>query len=441
MKLNTQAISAVGLFTILIGCSTPDIDTVVPQVTDTDKTMTVKLSSIPAGQGGASTYIFTTQRDKNFAIAPAKAVEGSVVKVMPGQAPASFDIVAFIPSDGEWTPDDGFNKGYYSRMTGISDPKAAFVTKTWTLANDLAGAPASGVMSAIDAVLKINGSATPSNTDFSKGDIVTLDATVTDNVQAGITTVAYLLDKTELKSYTTSPYSFDFNTLNTELGNHTVYVKATNGVGNVTMDSVRIFISQTGNKGPSIAFNGLSNNDEFERQTVIQIDAIASDPDDGLDKVELKINNTLVGTDKTAPYSFVWDTYSNAVGTVTLELIATDKSGQARSAVINVKLTAPTNYAPRVTFTAPADGAQVTAGSTVSIAVNVADPENNAITQVDFSYRLVTDVFETALTSDNTAPYTADFDTTGLTPGDYVIFAQASDATGSSYSSRIITIK
>lgn len=441
--MKTNLIYLFLILVTLLSCGEESISVDVPNVSDSDKTVSITLTNIPTGFVGSPVYIFTlNNKGQAYAVQQGVALENAVIKVVPVKGFASFDVAAFIPANAEWTMKDKFAAGNYSRITDITNPKGAFVTSNWNNVGDLLAAATTGITATLEAVLTVNGSATPADVDFGKSEIVTLDAVVTDHIKSKITSVAFLLDKSELKSNSVKPYRFQFNTVSVATGSHMLYVKATNEAGHTALDSVRIYISEAGSEGPSISFTSLVNGSKFTRQQVLTIAATASDPDDGLDKVELKINNVLVGTDRTAPYSFTWDTFRNAVGTVTLELIAYDKSGQFRSDIVNVTLQAPTNYFPRATFTNPLNGASINAGQTISLTATATDTEGDPINRVEFSYRKSTAVSDILIGQDTTSPYSFDFNTTGLTTGDYFIFVTAFDNSGNfSYEGITITIK
>jgi hypothetical protein len=442
--MKTRIISLLVILVGLFSCG-EDLQVDGPKIPDADKTTTVILKNIPSGFTGGTVYLLTlNSQGQVYAIHEATASEDAEVAIAPVPGFSAFDIAAIIPTGSDWSSKNPFVAGHYSRVTAVQDKDGVFVTKTWTNTTTLAGAPTTGIAPSIKAELYVNGSATPMDTEFTKGEIVTLDATVADNIQSNITSVAYLLDGTELKSYTTQPYKFQYNTVNTAVGSHWFFVKATNALGHVYMDSINVYVSAVaGNVGPSIAFTSLSNNQQITRQTVVTVSTSVSDPDDGIDKVEFRINNVLVGTDNTAPYSVVWDTYKNSVGAVTVEAIAYDKAGQSRADVVNITLVAPSNYAPRATITTPTNNQSFTVGvATIELTATASDTENDPINRVEFWYRKSTSLSDTFIGQDTTSPYAFTFNTAALTAGTYYIFAKAVDNNGnSSYDSVTITIQ
>lgn len=435
---------AIAMLIALLSCE-DSIEVDGPKIPPADMTVTVTLVNIPSAYVGATVYIFSLNKNGQvYAIQEAEAVEGAEVKIPPVPGISSFDIAALIPTGADWSSKNPFIEGQYSRAVSIQDKDGVFVTKTWSAATTLSVAPTTGIAPTIEAQLYVNTLSSPVDTEFTKGEIVTLDATVVDNIKAGVTSVAFLLDQTQLESYVTKPYKFQFNTINTAKGSHWLYVKATNAEGHIALDSINIFINDAGgNVAPSINFTTVANGDEFTRQTRVTLGVNASDPDDGIEKVEFRINDVLIATDLTAPYSAGWDSYINQVGSVTLKATAFDKAGQARTDVVNVTLVAPDNYAPRVTFTSPSVGATFPVGTaTISLSATASDPENDPINRVEFWYRKSDEVGDSFIGSDTVSPYSFSFNSASLTAGTYYIFAEVFDDDGnSSYTATSITIQ
>ena len=97
-----------------------------------------------------------------------------------------------------------------------------------------------------------------------------------------------------------------------------------------------------------------------------------------------------------SPYSFNWT--NAAAGTHTLTIRVTDnENATATSTAVTITVTA--NASPTVSITAPANNAQVTAGTPISITATAADA-NGTVTKVEF--------FDgtTKLGEDLSSPYT-----------------------------------
>jgi len=96
--------------------------------------------------------------------------------------------------------------------------------------------------------------------------------------------------------------------------------------------------------------------DEANLAGWVAVEVAASD-ESGVSRVELYAENTLVGTDLTAPYQFSWDSTQSPDGATTLTASAFDEAGnRGRSAPVTVTID---NTPPTVTILNPADGASV----------------------------------------------------------------------------------
>jgi hypothetical protein len=94
-------------------------------------------------------------------------------------------------------------------------------------------------------------------------------------------------------------------------------------------------------------------------------------------------------------------------------------------------VTSPTNRPPAVSVTAPANGATVTAPTTVTITASASDPENRLLS-VDFY------AGSTLISRDTTSPYSAAWSATSA--GAHSLTAVAHDADGGSTTSAAITV-
>jgi len=122
-------------------------------------------------------------------------------------------------------------------------------------------------------------------------------------------------------------------------GSHLKYVANTRAPLINTIN--RVFAEGSGGNGgniaPVVALTQPENNVQFDLGQSITIVANASDADGSVSKVAFYANNTLLGEDATAPYSFNW---SNAVkGIHAIKAIATDNEGKtSTSAIVNIEV-------------------------------------------------------------------------------------------------------
>ncbi len=169
------------------------------------------------------------------------------------------------------------------------------------------------------------------------------------------------------------------------------------------------------NTSPTGSITAPSNNTSFAQGTPINITATAADANGTVTRVEFFDGTTKLGEDTSSPYSFNWT--NAAAGTHTLTIRVTDnENATATSTAVTITMTA--NASPTVSITAPANNAQVTAGTPISITATAADA-NGTVTKVEF--------FDgtTKLGEDLSSPYT--FAWTNAAAGAHVLTARATD--------------
>ncbi len=162
---------------------------------------------------------------------------------------------------------------------------------------------------------------------------------------------------------------------------------------------------------------------------VVTINANASD-NIGVTKVELRVNNALIATDNSAPYSFSWDSKSLPNGSASLVVTAYDAAGNSTaSSAVNVSINND-NTAPTVSITSP------TANSKVSgvVTVNVSASDNVGVTKVEFKVNGA--VFATGAS----APFSFSWDSRTIGDSMVTLSATAYDAAGNSQTSVPVSV-
>jgi hypothetical protein len=187
----------------------------------------------------------------------------------------------------------------------------------------------------------------------------------------------------------------------------------TNGIAS---PAVAFTVGQS-NQPPTAAITAPANNATFTAPAQITINASASDVDGTISKVEFYGGTTLLGTDTTAPYSFVWS--SVPVGSYSLTVKAYDNANAVTtSAAVNVVVSTGSNQPPTASITSPANNATFTAPAQITINANAADSDGT-ISKVEF-YRGTT-----LLGTDTTAPYS--FVWSNVAAGSYALTVKAYD--------------
>ncbi|MGH9761125.1 MAG: Ig-like domain-containing protein, partial [Blastocatellia bacterium] len=228
---------------------------------------------------------------------------------------------------------------------------------------------------------------------------------------------------------TTAPYSFTIPSA--AAGSYIFTAKATDSAGATAISAaVNVTVNPPANVPPTVSVTSPANGATFRAPASITINANAADSDGAVTKVDFFSGSTLIGTDTTAPYSFV---FSNvAAGTYSLTAVATDNSGAATtSAVVTVTVNAPGDVPPAVSITSPVGGATFTAPANVTITANASDSDGT-VTRVDFFNGA------TLLGTVTTAPYS--FALTNLAAGMYTLTAKATDNGGAATTSAPVTI-
>ena len=150
------------------------------------------------------------------------------------------------------------------------------------------------------------------------------------------------------------------------------------------------------------------------------ITASATDLDTGVAKVEFYIDEKLVNTLSSAPYSYSWNAKAVKDGSHSIFAKAYDKAGNnATSATVNVTVD---NTLPNVSITSPSGGSSVS-GTTV---INATASDTNLL-------RVVFIVDGTVVSRVSNAPYSYSWNTSSLVNGSsHTIVAKAIDKTGNS---------
>jgi hypothetical protein len=165
----------------------------------------------------------------------------------------------------------------------------------------------------------------------------------------------------------------------------------------------------------------------------IQVQGTATD-NVGVTTVQLYVDDQLVSSAASSPFSFAWNSVNVANGTRTLMVKASDAAGNVASATIAVDVNNPVvtdKTPPVVSITKPLAGATVS--GSVRIAVSVTD--NTAVSQVSI---YVDGVLRCTGTS---APYTCNWNTKKSASGSHTIATTAWDAAGNSASASVAVYK
>jgi hypothetical protein len=251
-------------------------------------------------------------------------------------------------------------------------------------------------------------------------------ASASDNV--GVTRVELRDGATVVATLTSPPYTFSWDTTSAATGAHTLTARAYDAMGNATTSAaVGVTIDRT---APTVSLSAPASGATVSGAAVT-VSATASD-NAGLARVEFyRDNTTLLGTDSTSPYSISWDTTTIAAGSHTLKAIAYDVAGNATTSASR-SVTVKDVTAPAVSITSPANGAQVTVGTTITMAATATDA--TGVSKVEFY------VAGALLCTERILPYTCNWKVPSGTKKSYALVAKAYDAANNTRSSATVTV-
>ncbi|MCM2310347.1 MAG: CHRD domain-containing protein [Steroidobacteraceae bacterium] len=252
---------------------------------------------------------------------------------------------------------------------------------------------------------------------------VVLTATAQDDV--GVSLVRFLLNGNVLGSDDTAPYSFSWDTTTAANGVVTITADARDAAGNVGLSGALVVTVDNpqapppDTTPPTVALGALPGT----VSGTVTVTATAQD-DVGVTLVRFLRNGNVLGSDDTAPYSYSWDTTAAANGPVTITADARDAAGNVgQSAATLVTVDNPQVPPPDTTPPTVALGALPgTVSGTVTLTATAQD--DVGVTLVRFL------VNGGAVGSDDTAPYSFNWETTTVANGQVTVSADARDAAG-----------
>lgn len=253
---------------------------------------------------------------------------------------------------------------------------------------------------------------------------VAVNASASDNV--GVSKVEFYLNGILKSTTTAAPYSFSWNTTTAANGAYVLSAIAYDAVGNIGQANDVVVSVNNATSTPFVAITTPSSNVTLNGTVSVNATASASA---GVSKVEFYINGGLQARITTAPYSFSWHTTTVANGSYTLSAKAYDALGSVgQSANVTVSVVNDA-IAPVVAISSPSNNAELK--GTVTITANASD--NISVARVEFYVNGV------LRSSDTSAPYSFDLDTTSLPNGTYALSAKAYDSVGNIGQSPTVT--
>ncbi|MDL2143844.1 Ig-like domain-containing protein [Flavobacterium tructae] len=395
----------------------------------------------------AGTYNLTAKAYDNNGIATSSSAVSVKVNQLPTvnitapsnntiyAAPATFDISA-TANDTDGSID---KVEFYNGSTLLGTVNASPYTFNWK--NIAAGTYTltakaydnNGDVAASSAVsVRVNQPPTVSITTPADNAIYVAPATfdisaAAKDADGNINKVAFYNGATLLGTVNASPYIFNWK--NVAAGTYTLTAKAYDNDDDVTTSSpIAITVNTPVNQSPSAAITAPANNTVFTAPASITIDAIATDSDGTISKVEFYNGGSLLATSTTSPYTYNWKNVP--VGTYAITVKSYDNANvTATSAVVNLVVT--NNQAPTVRVTSPVDNTTFIAPATVTINAEAADSDGT-ISKVEFYNGT------TLLSTSTNSPYTYNWKNVAM--GTYAITAKSYDNTNATTTSSAVNI-
>jgi hypothetical protein len=245
----------------------------------------------------------------------------------------------------------------------------------------------------------------------------TVPVTVSARDNLGVAAVDFLDGQTLLGTDTQPPYSVSWNSRNGPNGSRTLTARARDLAGNEVTSQPVTVTAANDLSVPVVALTAPSDGAQLSAPVTLTVDA--TDPE-GVTRVEFYRNSMLLGSDSSAPFSYLWNTQNEYVGQYVLTARAYDAAGNVgTSAQVKVSV-APEFTPPSVSLTAPTSGARIS--KTVTLSANASDA--SGVRKVEFL------LDGTEIGSDTSAPYSYSWNTLTAAEGSHVLSARATDIYG-----------
>ncbi|MHB8522906.1 MAG: beta strand repeat-containing protein [Limisphaerales bacterium] len=270
-----------------------------------------------------------------------------------------------------------------------------------------------------------------------EGTSVTVDVEVADPDNA--TKVELFVNGSSLASVTTSPYIFTIPGSIVAPGTYALTAKVTDILGQVdTSGPVTVIVN---NFAPTVTLVSPANGTSVSVPPTVMLQAIATDQDDPVAKVDFLDLGKVVGTVNNST-NIVNNTYTLTLanvanGTHVYTARAVDAFG--KSTVSGPSTVTVSNALPVISLVSPLDDATFGQNTTIQLHAVATDPDD-AVVQVDFfanNTTLLGTVFKLGSGTNNPDAY---LNVNNLAPGTYRVTARATDQFGRQTTSGTIHI-
>ncbi len=172
------------------------------------------------------------------------------------------------------------------------------------------------------------GITSPADGDNICGPLVYFEA---NNDPEVVSSVEFFVDGESIGTSSEEPFSINWDATGADLGQHAFSIKATKTDGSTADNAITVNL----NCPPEISILNLIDGGCISG--TVDIELYADDDTDDLSKVELFIDNELVRTFNSAPYSYTWNTEGISSGNHTVQAVAYEGAGQTSAESVTVK--------------------------------------------------------------------------------------------------------
>jgi hypothetical protein len=326
---------------------------------------------VPAG------YNITVKNNKIFAKQQAWTNVGLYVGLAGEIAagfPCSGNTIRVEGNQVNWTSKTGGKNGWYncSCCPGVIQVNnnfnapitASILPVTLTINNTACGTTPAPVVNKAPSV-SLTSPVAPAS--FTAPASIALSATASD-VDGSISKVEFYNGTTLLGTDVTSPYSFSWG--NVAAGIYSLTAKATDNLGSITSSSTAVITINTAipsaNVVPTVSLTAPINNSSYTAPATVSLSATASDMDGTISKVEFYNGTTLIASDASAPYTYVWSAV--VAGSYNIKAKAYDNSG-ASTIGSSIVITVAAAPVPPITVSGLNGLSCLTAGQTYTYTV------------------------------------------------------------------------
>jgi len=269
-----------------------------------------------------------------------------------------------------------------------------------------------------------------SGEQIGKGVVASILASAFVTAPVTVSKVDFYVDGTLIGSDNTDPYSYNWNTGNATLGNHTLKAVMTNS-SNATF-TTEVTVKLVENQYiPAINFVTPTAGATYLQgdNVPVNVTATVSTPV-AVSKIELYDGATLLTTLFSTPYLYSWNSTLASAGAHDLVAVVYTNNGQTYSSIRTLSLTANPNL-PTLAITSPKANQEFAPNAMVTLSANATTPTGKTISKIDF---YIDDVL---VNSDNASPYTYDWNSSSAQAGAHAMKAVMTMSDNISYSQTV----